>query len=111
MEAYLRSKAEGAAFEEAFAIALGKAMERYLDSLDPGKRLRVLVELHRPGVPIPEERVLPEDPQELRLALEAAKRMNEAGEIRRVLSTIDGCVYWLRQGEDRPVSPGGHPDR
>ena len=104
MEAYLLSTARGATEEEAFAAALGRSMERYLDSLQPEARLRLLVGLHPPGRPIPEERVLPGDPAELAATREAAKRLAAAGEIRRVRDRgdPDGRVYWLRQDTGPP---------
>ena len=63
MEAYLGTEATGASHEEASARALGRAVERYLDSLEGEERVRVLLGLHRPGVRIPEERLLPETPK------------------------------------------------
>ena len=84
--------------EEAYAAALGRSITRYLDSLDPEAALRLLIGLYPPGSRIPEERMLPEDPQELAATREAAKRLAEAGEIRRVRERgdPDGRVYWLR---------------
>ena len=112
MQAHLRSTAAGDTGETAFAMALGKAIERYLESLGPEERLRLLVGLQLPGVPIPEERMLPEDPEERDRALQAARRMAADGTIRRVRDSGDpaGRVYWLRQ--DRPDDPTrGQPDR
>lgn len=104
MEAYLLSTARGTSEEEAFAAALGRSMERYLDSLDPEVRLRLLVGLHPPNRLIPEERMLPEDPEELAATREAAKRLADAGEIRRVRErgNSDGPIYWLRPDDGAP---------
>lgn len=65
MEVYLYEETfdEKAFAEEAFARALGRAVERYLDSLEGAERVRVLLWLHRPGVRLPEECMLPEDPE------------------------------------------------
>lgn len=101
MEAYLLSTARGAPEEEAFAAALSRSMERYLDSLDPEARLRLRVGLHPPGRPIPEERLLSDDPEELAATSGAAKRLAEAGEIRRVRDAATGRVYWLRPDHPR----------
>ena len=98
MEAYLLFTARGAPEDEAFAAALGRSITRYLDSLDPEAILRLLVGLYPPGSRIPEERMLPDDPGERAATREAAKRLAEAGEIRRVRDRgdPDGRVYWLR---------------
>ncbi len=106
MDVYLLSTARGASEEEAFAAALGRSIERYLDSLDPVARLRLLMGLHPPGHPVPEERMLPDDPEELAATRGAAKRLAEAGEIRRVRDTATGRVYWLR-----PEHPGAPKER
>ena len=104
MEAYLLFAARGAPEEEAFAAALGRSIGRYLDSLDPEAGLRLLVGLYPPGSRIPEERMLPDDPEELAATREAAKRLAEAGEIRRVRDRgdPDGRVYWLRPHTGAP---------
>lgn len=92
----LRSEAEGESHEEeAFAAALGRAVERYLDALDDGARVRLLVRLHRPGALIPEESQLPDDPEGRRRVIEAAERMAEAGELRRVRRREDGRIFWV----------------
>lgn len=98
MEIYLIFTGKGASEEETFAAALGRSIERYLGSLEPEARLRLLVGLHPPGRPIPEARMLPDDPEELAATREAAKRLADAGEIRRVRQRgdPDGRVYWLR---------------
>ena len=104
MEAYLLFTARGAPEEEAYAAALGRSITRYLESLDPEAGLRLLVGLYPPGSRMPEERMLPEDPQELAATREAAKRLAEAGEIRRVRDRgdPDGRVYWLRPHTGAP---------
>ena len=104
MQAYLLFTARGAPEEEAFAAALGRSIERYLDSLDPEAGLRLLIGLYPPGSRIPEERMLPDDPEELATTREAAKRLAEAGEIRRVRDRgdPDGGVYWLRPHTGAP---------
>ena len=96
MEAYLESKAEGASEEEAFAAALGRAVERYLDSLNGAERVRVLLGLHRPGVRILEERVLPEDLEGRKRTLKAAAELQASGKLRRVRSRGDGRIFWVR---------------
>ena len=55
--------------------------------------------------------MLPDDPQELAATREAAKRLAEAGEIRRVRDRgdPDGRVYWLRQDTGPPGAPT-HPE-
>ena len=104
MEAYLLSAARGAPEEEAFAAALGRSITRYLGSLDPEAGLRLLLGLYQPGYRVPEERMLPEDPDERAATREAAKRLAEAGEIRRVRERgdRDGLVYWLRPDTGAP---------
>ena len=117
MEAYLETEARGAPGapeEEALAAAFGRAVERYLDSLDDGQRTRILVGLLRPGTSVPEENMLTgaeneetsgkensqEDTQKRgqvrRRVLEAAADLAKAGEIKRVRSRKDGRIYWLR---------------
>ncbi|QIN85345.1 hypothetical protein GBA63_21745 (plasmid) [Rubrobacter tropicus] len=96
MQAYLLFTARGAPEDEAFQAALGRSIDRYMDSLDPEAGLRLLLGFYPPGSRIPEERMLPEDPEELAATREAAKRLAEAGEIRRVSDTATGRVYWLR---------------
>ena len=111
MEAYLLSTARGAPKEEAFAAALGRSITRYLDSLDPEAGLRLLLGLYPPGYRVPEERMLPEDPDERAATRGAAKRLAEAGEIRRVRERgdPDGRVYWLRQDTAATEDPT-HPE-
>ena len=111
MQAYLLFTARGAPEEEAFAAALGRSIGRYLDSLDPEASLRLLVGLYPPGSRIPEERMLPDDPEELAATREAAKRLAEAGEIRRVRDRgdPDGRVYWLRPSAGAAEAPS-HPE-
>lgn len=111
MEAYLLFTARGAPEEEAFAAALGRSITRYLDSLDPEAGLRLLVGLYPPGSRIPEERMLPDDPEELAATREAAKCLAEAGEIRRVRDRgdPDGRVYWLRPSAGAAEDPA-HPE-
>ena len=114
MEAYLGTEATGASHEEAFAEeafaeeafaeeafarALGRAVERYLDSLEGEERVRVLLGLHRPGVRIPEERLLPEDPGGRKRTLEAAARLRATGKLRRVRSREDGRIFWVKVAE------------
>ena len=99
MEAYLEAEAEDASEEEAFAVALGRAVERYLDSLEAGARTRVLLGLHRPGVRIPEERVLPEDPEGRKRTLKAAAELQASGKLRRVRARKDGRIFWVRVKE------------
>ena len=110
MEVYLLFTACGAPEDEAFSAALGRSIERYLDSLDPEAALRLLLGFYPPGSRIPEERRLPDDPEELAATREAAKRLAEAGEIRRVRDRADpdGRVYWLRQDTGPPGAPT-HP--
>ena len=99
MEAYLDAEAAGATEEEAFAAALGRAVERYLDSLDDGERIRVLVGLLRSGTTVPEENMLAGSEDEegrKKSALAAAADLAEAGELRRVRSRKDGRVFWVR---------------
>lgn len=96
MEAYLVEEALGASAEEAFAVALGRAVERYLDSLDGAERVKVLLGLHRPGVRIPEERMLPEDPEGRKRTLEAAADLCASGKLRRVRSRKDGRIFWVK---------------
>lgn len=99
MEAYLGAEATGASDEEAFARALGRAVERYLDSLEGAERVRVLLGLHGPGVRIPEERMLPEDPERRTATLKAAQQLHAFGKLRRVRSRKDGRIYWVRLEE------------
>ena len=104
MEAYLGTEATGASHEEAFAEeafarALGRAVERYLDSLEGEERVRVLLGLHRTGVRIPEERLLPEDPGGRKRTLEAAARLRATGKLRRVRSRKDGRIFWVKVDE------------
>ena len=105
LDAYLRAEAEGASRQRAFAVALGRAVERYLDSLDHEARIRLLLGLMGRGGSIPEESQLPDDREERRRVLEAAARLPEKGELRRVRSREDGRIFWvpIRQGE---VGPG-----
>jgi len=106
LDAYdLRAETEGASRQKAFAVALGRAVERYLDSLDHEARIRLLLGLRGRGGPIPEESQLPDDREERRRVLEAAARLEEKGELRRVRSREDGRIFWvpIRQGE---VGPG-----
>jgi len=106
LDAYdLRAEAEGASCQRAFAVALGRAVERYLDSLDHEARIRLLLGLMGRGGSIPEESQLPDDREERRRVLEAAARLAEQGELRRVRSREDGRIFWvpIRQGE---VGPG-----
>lgn len=93
------STGEGTSYEEAFAAALGRAVERYLDSLEGDERVRILLGLHRPGVPIPEERMLPEDPEARKRTLQAAADLSASGELRRVRSRKDGRIFWVRVAE------------
>ncbi len=90
--------AEEAFVKEAFARALGRAVERYLDSLEGAERVRVLLGLHRPGVRIPEERMLPEDPEGRKKTLEAAADLCAFGKLRRVRSRKDGRIFWVKAG-------------
>ena len=109
MEAYLGTEATGASHEEAFAEeafaeeafarALGRTVERYLDSLEGEERVRVLLGLHRPGVRIPEERLLPEDPGGRKRTLEAAARLRATGKLSRVRSREDGRIFWVKVAE------------
>lgn len=105
LDAYLRAEAEGASRQRAFAVALGRAVERYLDSLDHEARIRLLLGLRGRGGPIPEESQLSDDREERRQVLEAAARLAQKGELRRVRSRGDGRIFWvpIRQGE---VGPG-----
>ena len=96
MEAYAQSKARGDSHERAITIALGRAIERYLDSLDDAERLRILLGLHRPGALIPEEAMLPDDEEGRRRALEAAAGLAAAGQLRRVRSREHGSIFWIR---------------
>ncbi len=96
MDAYAESKARGDSHEQAVTISLGRAIERYLDSLDHAERLRILLGLHRPGALIPEESMLPEDEEGRRRALEAAAGLAAAGQLRRVRSREDGSIFWVR---------------
>ncbi|MGF1472955.1 MAG: hypothetical protein ACFB50_14600 [Rubrobacteraceae bacterium] len=96
LDEYLGAGAAGASEEEAFNKALGRAVERYLDSLEGEERIRVLLGLHRPGVRIPEERLLPESPEGREKALEAAAKLHAAGKLRRVRSRKDGRIFWVR---------------
>jgi len=96
MEAYAESKARGDSHEVAVTISLGRAIERYLDSLSVAERLRILVGLHRPGALIPEEAMLPDDEEGRRRALEAAGGLAAAGQLRRVRSREDGSTFWVR---------------
>ncbi len=100
----LRAEAEGASCQRAFAVALGRAVERYLDSLDHEARIRLLLGLRGRGGPIPEESQLPDDREERRRVLEAAARLAQKGELRRVQSRGDGRIFWvpIRQGEAGP---------
>jgi len=95
MDAYAKSKARGDSHEQAVTISLGRAIERYLDSLDHAERLRILVGLHRPGALIPEESMLPEDEEGRMRALEAAAGLAAAGQLRRVRSREDGSIFWV----------------
>lgn len=82
-------------------------MERYLDSLEGEERVRVLLGLHRPGVRIPEERLLPESPEGRKKTLEAAAKLHAAGKLRRVRSRKVGRIFWVKiSGEGNPVSNG-----
>ena len=107
MEAYLLFTARGAPEDEAFAAALGRSITRYLGSLEPEAGLRLLLGLYPPGYRVPEERMLPEDLDERAATREAAKRLAETGEIRRVRDRgdPDGRVYWLRQDTAAPEDP------
>lgn len=96
MEAYLYEETSG---EEAFDRALGRAVERYLDSLEGAERVRVLFGLHRPGVRLPEERMLPEDPEGIRKTLEAAAQLCASGKLRRIRSRKDGWIFWVKASE------------
>lgn len=96
MDAYLGAEATGTSDEEASAVALGRAVERYLDSLEAAERVKVLLGLHRPDVPIPEERMLPEDPEDRKKALEAAAELSASGKLRRVRSRKDGRIFWVK---------------
>ncbi len=51
--------------------------------------------------------MLPDDPEERRADYEAAKRMADAGEIRRVRyrEDPDGPVYWLRPDHPEAAKP------
>ncbi len=104
LDAYLEAEAEGASEERAFAAALGRAVERYLNSLDHEARIRVIVGLRSGGGPIPEEPQLPDDPEGRRRALEAAARLAREGALRRVRSRKDGRIFWLptRPGDEGP---------
>ncbi|MCA1701865.1 MAG: hypothetical protein LC808_00770 [Actinobacteria bacterium] len=75
----LRAEAEGASRQKAFAVALGRAVERYLDSLDHEARIRLLLGLMGRGGSIPEESQLPDDREERRRVLEAAARLAREG--------------------------------
>ena len=112
MEAYLLSTARGTPKEEAFATALGRSIERYLGSLDPEAGLRLLVGLYPPGSRIPEERMLPGDPDERAATREAAKRLAEVREIRRVRDRgdPDGRVYWLLRPDAGASEAPTHPE-
>lgn len=104
VDVYLGTEATGAyddaTFdEEAFARALGRAVEHYLDSLEGAERIRVLLGLHRPGVRIPEERMLPEDAEGRKKTLEAAADLRASGKLRRVRSREDGRIFWVRLEE------------
>ena len=96
MDACAQSKARGDSHERAITIALGRAIERYLDSLEDAERLRILLGLHRPGALIPEEAMLPDDEEGRRRALEAAGGLAAAGQLRRVRSREDGSTFWVR---------------
>ncbi len=96
MDAYAESKARGDSHEQAVTISLGRAIERYLDSLDDAERLRILVGLHRPGALIPEVSMLPDDEEGRTRALEAAAGLAAAGQLRRVRSREDGSIFWVR---------------
>lgn len=114
MEAYLGAEARGAPEEEALAAAFGRAVERYLDSLDDGQRTRILVGLLRPGTVVPEENMLAgledgdnpgqesteEDARRRehvrQSVLKAAVALAKTGEIKRVRSRKDGRIYWMR---------------
>lgn len=96
LDEYLGAEATGASHEEAFARALGRAVERYLDSLEGEERVRVLLGLHRTGVRIPEERLLPDDPGGRKRTLEAAAKLCAAGKLRRVRSRKDGRIFWMK---------------
>ena len=96
MDAYAESKARGDSHEQAVTISLGRAIERYLDSLDHAEHLRILLGLHRPGALIPEEAMLPDDEEGRRRALEAAAGLAAAGQLRRVRSREHGSIFWIR---------------
>ncbi|MDP9412056.1 MAG: hypothetical protein M3R38_24570 [Actinomycetota bacterium] len=104
LDAYLEAEAAGASEERAFAAALGRAIERYLDSLDHESRVRLIVGLRSGGGPIPEEPQLPGDPRGRRRVLEAAARLAREGALRRVRSRTSGRVFWLptRPGDEGP---------
>ncbi|MBA3388553.1 MAG: hypothetical protein H0U02_04195 [Rubrobacter sp.] len=96
MDAHAESKARGDSHEQAVTISLGRAIERYLDSLDHAEHLRILLGLHRPGALIPEEAMLPDDEEGRRRALEAAAGLAAAGQLRRVRSREHGSIFWIR---------------
>lgn len=98
IETYLVEGATGASDEEVFARALGRAVERYLDSLGGTERVRVLLGLHRPGARIPEERMLPyeEDPEGRKRTLETAAELQAYGKLRRVRSRRAGRIFWVK---------------
>ena len=96
MDVYAESKARGDTHEQAITIALGRAIERYLDSLDDAEHLRILLGLHQPGALIPAESMLPDDEEGRRRALEAAAGLAATGHLRRVRSREDGSIFWVR---------------
>lgn len=104
LDAYWRAGAGAASREKAFAVALGRAVERYLDSLDHEVRIRLLLGLSRRGGSIPEESQLPADREERRRVMEAAARLAEKGELRRVRSRRDGRIFWVPVRRDEAGS-------